>query len=1040
MIGRGDMVERQRRSWLSRRWPGALLVGALIALTVAGAVPSAILRRQQIEDRRRETAVIAAETLSATTERLFTGLGGAGVVVGPRGRLDLPAFASFGRGLVVQPGVSAIALEGIVEHEDRADFERRHGFPIADRVGAGEYAAASRRDRYFPIVAVSPSTELTRSLLGLDIGNDPARAPVATASLDAGAPRMSPPLELSTTGDPGVVIVAPLYRNGAPLQTVDQRREAAVGFVSSAYSSRDLVAMVEQRLPEGTRLTIFDGSSVVSGDPDDAEDAETRDVSVGGRRWTVGVVVPGDANLAGSLWLLLAGLALAGMVQLAISLARRRETMLEESRHRLRAEARRNETMQMLSSALLEAEDAEEVLGALVRCSREQVGADLVVLGLLSDDGSTVEIRPAKEGVGTGSGARTDTLEGRLPIDADDPLVEVTLAGVPGFSETAEGPKAVLPLRAGRQTLGALQLAFPASRSLDADDRALLEDLASAGARALEQARLFAAVDDARAQAERERNRVESQRRLSVELSRAGTAEAAADIVLRRVIAISASVAGGVALAHEDGYLEFVSVRGMAGDDAARMPRLAIDDAAASSEAFRTGREVLAATAEEFRQRFPDGYRISGRRGRGVWALPLVAQGSPIGAVVLVLNEDRLPTADDQAAIRALAAQVAQALRRARASDQTREAAEHLQRAMLPVELPSPAGASVDGLYRSAAQILEVGGDWFDAVEVVDGVLAMAVGDVVGRGLSAAATMGQLRVAWRALSQEASGPAALLTALDRFSRALPGAEVSTVASAELELSSGVLRYACAGHLPPLVLDRSGHARFLEHGRSVPLAVMERGGRDEASIVLEAGDTVVLYTDGLVERRDESLDDGLERMRKAAEEVRAPRNELGGELAALLIDEGGSVDDVAILTVTVLPSFQRIVVRDPRELAPVRTELRAWLRAIGVPGEIAEDVVLASGEALANAIEHAHPEPGGAIDLRAWTDGATVTLRVVDDGAWSPAESDPSRGNGLAIMRALMDQVIIDTDSGGTRVQLARSLPRPPVATQSGAPA
>ena len=180
-----------------------------------------------------------------------------------------------------------------------------------------------------------------------------------------------------------------------------------------------------------------------------------------------------------------------------------------------------------------------------------------------------------------------------------------------------------------RATLGALAFRFPPSRRLDEDDRTLLEDLASTGARALEQARLFAAVDEARATAERERARVESQRRLSVELSRASTAEAAAGIVLTRVIAIAKAIAGGVALAHEDGYLEFVAVRGLADDDASQMPRLAIDDAAASSEAFRTGREVLAETTEAFRSRYPAGYRhLRRRRTRGVGA----AAGGPRSA------------------------------------------------------------------------------------------------------------------------------------------------------------------------------------------------------------------------------------------------------------------------------------------------------------------------------------------------------------------------------------------------------------------------
>ena len=126
----------------------------------------------------------------------------------------------------------------------------------------------------------------------------------------------------------------------------------------------------------------------------------TREVSVGGRRWLVGVVVPGNTDLVGPLGLLLAALALAGLVQLAISLARRREEALEASRRRLRADARRSEAMQTMAAALLDAHDVDAVVEAMVRCAREATGAVSVTLGLLDEEGSALEIVPVRDGGG----------------------------------------------------------------------------------------------------------------------------------------------------------------------------------------------------------------------------------------------------------------------------------------------------------------------------------------------------------------------------------------------------------------------------------------------------------------------------------------------------------------------------------------------------------------------------------------------------------------------------------------------------------------
>jgi serine phosphatase RsbU (regulator of sigma subunit) len=158
--------------------------------------------------------------------------------------------------------------------------------------------------------------------------------------------------------------------------------------------------------------------------------------------------------------------------------------------------------------------------------------------------------------------------------------------------------------------------------------------------------------------------------------------------------------------------------------------------------------------------------------------------------------------------------------------------------------------------------MLEVGGDWYDAFLVEPGLLALVVGDVVGRGLGAASAMGQLRSAVRAVAGPGVGPARLLQRLDRFVDQVEAAALSTLAYAELDLATGAVRYACAGHPPPVLLPAPGVGKLVWGGRSTPVGTYGQGEREEAELRLGDGDRLLLYTDGLVERRDRALDDGL----------------------------------------------------------------------------------------------------------------------------------------------------------------------------------
>jgi sigma-B regulation protein RsbU (phosphoserine phosphatase) len=201
-----------------------------------------------------------------------------------------------------------------------------------------------------------------------------------------------------------------------------------------------------------------------------------------------------------------------------------------------------------------------------------------------------------------------------------------------------------------------------------------------------------------------------------------------------------------------------------------------------------------------------------------------------------------------------------------RARKHEQEVGRRLQRSLLSGALPSADSFELDVVYRPAESGMEVGGDWYDAFWIDDQTIALVVGDVVGHGIDAAATMGQVRSAVRALVSTGLTPAALLERLDEYAWRHDVAKMCTIVFAELTVTTGLLRFACAGHPPPLVAIPGEEPRFAWGGRSAPLdAYAFDESRDEATELLPPGSTVLLYTDGLVEQRSQPLNKGMERL-------------------------------------------------------------------------------------------------------------------------------------------------------------------------------
>ncbi len=410
-----------------------------------------------------------------------------------------------------------------------------------------------------------------------------------------------------------------------------------------------------------------------------------------------------------------------------------------------------------------------------------------------------------------------------------------------------------------------------------------------------------------------------------------------------------------------------------------------------------------------------------------------MGMAAPLGdddaAVSLTFAAPRPLTGEDRALFGNLTSHLSRAVAQARKLEEARQVALTLQRSILG-HTTLPEGFAVR--YEPAVQPLEVGGDWYDVVSLPDGRTGVVVGDCVGRGLPAAAVMGQLRSACEALLLRATGPGQVLTELDAFAARIPGAKCSTVFCALIDPAAGTVRYSCGGHLPAVLTHPDGRSELLDRARSLPLAVVPGRLRPEGTASLEPGATLLLYTDGLVERRGMSLDVGLDDVRRLVTEHggRSPE-ELADRLLGQRRPVAGYDDDVAVLVYRQPPLPLRLELpAHPTELARVRRDLRRWLVGSRIPAAVADDAVLAVAEACSNAIEHGgNGEPHPRMTITARLSARRLALEVADGGTWKPPATGPERdGLGLVMMRAVLDELVIDRDPAGTTVRMAKALP------------
>ncbi|HEX3976884.1 MAG TPA: SpoIIE family protein phosphatase [Solirubrobacteraceae bacterium] len=412
--------------------------------------------------------------------------------------------------------------------------------------------------------------------------------------------------------------------------------------------------------------------------------------------------------------------------------------------------------------------------------------------------------------------------------------------------------------------------------------------------------------------------------------------------------------------------------------------------------------------------------------------VPLVAADELLGLIVLgATAEDRFD-AGNLELLTLAADRMAIAIDHVQRFAHGRQLVETLQRSLLPNRLPHHPRLELAARYLPSGLAPQIGGDWYDAIELDRDRTAVMIGDVVGHGVRAATTMSELRNALRAFAVEGHSPGRALHQLDRVVHATFGpGMIATVLFLIIDASKGTVSLSRAGHPPPALRTAAGEIRYLETGSTLPLGIDDRVKADEAEYVVNPGDTLLLFTDGLVERRRESINTGFDRLRDAFTNAPSDVEELCDYILERTVSEQASHDDIAVLAVRILgPPLGALQLTLPAKATSVplvRHRLRVWLNE-NVPelDQVARyDLEVAWSEACTNVIRHAYGPGDATFDATAARDGDAVSLQVRDTGQWRPPRGQHG-GRGIALMRELCDEVRVDRRSEGTTVTMRRS--------------
>jgi PAS domain S-box-containing protein len=543
--------------------------------------------------------------------------------------------------------------------------------------------------------------------------------------------------------------------------------------------------------------------------------------------------------------------------------------------------------LQRLTQALSREVSSIGVANLLVDESIPAVEADAAVVGFVDESGESIELVAQR-------GYPEERLAewGTMPVAADLPAPEVVRTGEAAWTPSVKATKerwpllaqtdinfeslAVIPLSVESETYGAVVFSFSRSREFTEAERSFMLATAQQAANALERTRLHEAERRAREQLAfiaRASEILGSSLDPSETLRTLATVAVpqVADWCVVHLVDEDGTQPEPVALAHSDpekvAVARRLQERYPTPDDAPRgLPAVL---ATGTPEVYP---EI---TDEMLREGAQDSEHLEMLRSldfHSVMIVPLVSGEKVLGAITFVSAEsERSYGEKDLSFALELSRHAALAIDNARRYLREHRAAVTLQRALLPERLPEATGLEMAARYLPAGPGVEAGGDWYDAIDLGNGVTDVIIGDVSGRGIPAASIMGRLRTAVHAYALDRLPPAETAARVDRLLSGLEGQEMATMLLLRFDASNNCAEYVRAGHPPALVRDPDGRVYELNgEAGSPPLGLMLEEDRPSASHELAPGSMVLLYTDGLIERRGEVIDEGLDRLKRAFE--------------------------------------------------------------------------------------------------------------------------------------------------------------------------
>ncbi|WP_077797323.1 SpoIIE family protein phosphatase [Streptomyces sp. JHA26] len=495
----------------------------------------------------------------------------------------------------------------------------------------------------------------------------------------------------------------------------------------------------------------------------------------------------------------------------------------------------------------------------------------------------------------------------------------------------------------------------------------------------------------------------------------------------------------------DDGRMELIGSNGLSRRLVRDFHLSRLDQPLPLTEAVRTREPVFITDRDELTERYPAllPYLKMFSRATAAMYQPLIAHDTPIGALGLTFDGKGSFTQDERTVLNALGKVVAQSLQRALLYDREHELAAGLQTAMLPGHMPPTPGLVTATRYRPASARGGIGGDWYDALTLPDGRIVAVVGDVQGHDVTAAAVMGQLRIALRAYAAEGHPPTTVVARASAFLTELDTDRFATCLLVQIDPRTGRTVIVRAGHLGPVLRGPDGTCTWLDVPGGLPLGLSSPRSQPvhpAAEMVLGAGSTLLLCTDGLVESRAADIDEGRDRLLDAL--VAGPVEPEG--LADHVLDSmsayTGKEDDVALLVIrrnrraSEVTERLEVAIRsvDPDSLHTARLALRKALTDWSL-GPLSETAELLACELATNALLHARgdatltvsPVPGR---------GPAVRLAVTDTSPVSPrrraATERSTSGRGLMLIEELASAWGVESRGTGKSVWCEVTLPPP----------